>query len=317
MQFPQIAQDARQHIQNFLKKYPRGVIIIYGPTATGKTKLSIELANYFPLEIISADSRQIFKNMNIWTDKISETYLKTIPHHQINIIAPDQKYTAWERQVDSKRHIKNIQKRGNIPCIVGWTGLYIDTIYKNFTLPNIPPNYKLRTKLEQLEKDTPWYLYNELKKIDPEEAKKNHPKSTRYLIRALEIYYESGKTKTETCKEQAVDQPLCMIWIHRDTEITKQLIKQRIQEMIDQGLVEEVENLLKKYHPTLQSMQGIGYKEVIPYIQWEYDQETMIQSLTQNTVHLAKKQRTRWRRYSNDAKNNPKKYVEYINYEIE
>ncbi len=318
MQFHEISTDAKNKIQEFIKKNPNGILIIWGATATGKTKLSVELSKDFPIEVISSDSRQIFKKMDIWTDKIPQKYLDMIPHHQINIVNPEEKYTAGERQKDTKKYIQEIQSRGNIPCIVGWTGLYIDTIYKNFTLPESKPNFAQRKKREAEEEKTPGILHKKLQEIDPIEAEKLHPNSIRYIIRALEICKNTGKTKTECCKEQPVDQPILMIGIRRDKESTNKLINARIKEMLKSGLIEEVQSLLDEwYDPQLQSMQGIGYKEVVGYLQWAYNFEKMEEILKRNTHHLAKKQRTWFRRYIAEWKANPKENVEYLIYELE
>lgn len=250
--------------------------------------------------------------MNIWTDKVSQEILDRIPHHQINIIWPEESYTAWQWQKDVKRQVKEIQSKWKLPMIVWWTWLYIDTIYKNFQMPEIWPDFEFRKKMFELEEKNPWFLHKELERIDPDEAKKIHPKSTRYLVRALEIFHSSGKTKTESFLEKEVDQPILMMWIWREKNETNELINARIKEMIKSGLVKEVQWLLNKwYSPTLQSMQGIGYKEVVWYLEWKYDINEMENLLQQNTQRLAKRQRTWFRRYIADEKGNSKKNVNY------
>ena len=312
MKFDEIVLWSKKIIQDFMAKNPNWIVIIRWATATGKSRLSVELSKFFNVEIISSDSRQIFKEMNIWTDKVSQEILDKIPHHQINIIWPEESYTAWQWQKDVKRQIKEIQSRWNLPMIVWWTGLYIDTIYKNFQMPEIWPDFEFRKKMFDLEEKNPWFLHKELEKIDPDEAKKIHPKSTRYLVRALEIFHSSGKTKTESFLEKEVDQPILMMWIWREKDETNELINARIKEMIKSGLVAEVRGLLdRRYSPTLQSMQGIWYKEVVWYLQWQYDINEMENLLQQNTQRLAKRQRTWFRRYISDEKENPKKNVTY------
>lgn len=312
MKFDEIVLWSKEIIQDFMAKNPNWIVIIRWATATGKSRLSVELSKFFNVEIISSDSRQIFKKMNIWTDKVSQEILNKIPHHQINIIWPEESYTAWQWQKDVKRQIKEIQSRWNLPMIVWWTGLYIDTIYKNFQMPEIWPDFEFRKKMFDLEEKNPWYLHQELQRIDPDEAKKIHPKSTRYLVRALEIFHSSGKTKTESFLKKEVDQPILMMWIRREKNETNELINTRIKEMIKSGLVAEVRGLLDRwYSPTLQSMQGIWYKEVVWYLQWEYDINEMENLLQQNTQHLAKRQRTWFRRYISDEKENPKRDVTY------
>lgn len=312
MRFDEIVLWSKEIIQDFVSKNPNWIVIIRWATATGKSRLSVELAKFFDVEIISSDSRQIFREMNIWTDKVSQEILDKIPHHQINIIWPEESYTAWQWQKDVKRQIKEIQSRWKLPMIVWWTGLYIDTIYKNFQMPEIWPDFEFRKKMFDLEEKNPWYLHKELEKIDPDEAKKIHPKSTRYLVRALEIFHSSGKTKTESFLEKEVDQPILMMWIWREKDETNELINARIKEMIKSGLVDEVKGLLNKwYSPTLQSMQWIWYKEVVWYLEWKYDITEMENLLQQNTQRLAKRQRTWFRRYIADEKENPKKWVTY------
>lgn len=309
--YPEILQD----VSEFWSKNPNGILVIRGATATGKSKLSLLLAKDIKSEIISADSRQIFKFMNIWTDKISQEVRNQILHYQIDIVTPDQTYTAGQWKQDTQQYIIQIQAKKKLPIIVGGTGLYIDTMYKNFSLPESAPNRELRKQLEEKEAKEPGYLHRELSKIDPEEAQKMHPNSIRYLIRALEIFYTTGKTKTEGFFQQAVEQPMFLLWLRREKEETNRRINARIKQMFEEGLIDEVDWLLKQwYQPTLQSMQGIGYKEVIGYLQGEYDIEKCKELLRRNTHHLAKKQRTWFRRYIAEGKVSPKENVTYKTY---
>ena len=240
-------QEIQKDVLDFSMKYPRGVIVIRWATATGKSKLSVLLARDNNGEIISADSRQIFKYMDIWTDKVSKDIREEIPHYQIDIVNPDQTYTAGQRKQDTQKHITEIQKKEKYPIIVGGTGLYIDTIYKNFSLPESSPDRKLRDELMQKEKENPGFLYQELTKIDPEEAQKMHPNSLRYIIRALEIYYTTGKTKTDWCYQQPVEQPIFLLWLRREKEETNKRINARIKQMFQEWLVDEVNWLLQKW----------------------------------------------------------------------
>ena len=307
-----ILQQARQETEHFLENNPDGTIIIRGATATGKSKLSVLLSEFFDTEIISADSRQIFRTMDIGTDKVSQEIRNKIPHHQIDIISPDETYTAGQRKDDSENAMEKILSKKKVPIIVGGTGLYIDTIYKNFSMPECPPDYPFREKMQQQEDNQPGFLYQELMKIDPEEAQKLHPNSSRYLIRALEIFHSTGRTKTENFLQQSVKHPLLMIGLRRETEETNRRINARIKEMIKGWLLEEVQNLLDQGHsPDLQSMQGIGYKEVVEFLQGKIDQEKMEENLKRNTHHLAKKQRTRFRRYIAEGKQTPRENVTY------
>ncbi len=312
MDFSSILEDAKKTINSFKENNPDWVVVIWWATATWKSRLSVELSQFFPMEVISSDSRQIFRKMDIWTDKISSEIRAKIPHHQIDIVDPDQTYTAWEWKDDSEKIIDDILVRWKFPFIVWWTWLYIDTIYRNYSMPECSPHYDLRAELEEKEKKNPGILHQELMKVDPEEAAKLHPNSIRYIIRALEIFYVTWKTKTEGYIQQPVRHPLLMLWLWRDKETTNQLINARIKEMFKMWLVDEVDALLKEwYSPSLQSMQWIWYKEVVRYLQWEYNYEKMEEYLKRDTHHLAKKQRTWFRRYIAEWIQSPKENVMY------
>ena len=312
MDFSSIFEDAKKTINSFKENNPDWVVVIWWATATWKSRLSVELSQFFPMEVISSDSRQIFRKMDIWTDKISSEIRAKIPHHQIDIVDPDQTYTAWEWKDDSEKIIDDILVRWKFPFIVWWTWLYIDTIYRNYSMPECSPHYDLRVELEEKEKKNPGILHQELMKVDPEEAAKLHPNSIRYIIRALEIFYVTWKTKTEGYIQQPVRHPLLMLWLWRDKETTNQLINARIKEMFKMWLVDEVDALLKEwYSPSLQSMQWIWYKEVVRYLQWEYNYEKMEEYLKRDTHHLAKKQRTWFRRYIAEWIQSPKENVMY------
>ncbi len=312
MEIEDILLEAKDCCNDFLKKNKDGTIIIWWATATWKSKLSLLLSDFFDTEIISADSRQIFRWMDIWTDKVPLQRREKIPHHQIDIVNPDETYTAWQWKYDVENEVEEILWREKTPIIVWWTWLYIDTIYKNFQMPECPPNYEYREELQQKEDSQPWYVYSLLKEIDPEEASKLHPNATRYIIRALEIYHKIWKTKTELFLHQPVKHPLLMLWLWREKEETNSRINARIKEMLKNWLVDEVKWLLDEwYSPSLQSMQWIWYKEVVGYIQWEYGYEEMEELLKKHTHYLAKKQRTRFRRYIAEWNQKPRNNVEY------
>lgn len=302
-----------KEVKNFLKENPNGVVFIVWPTAWWKTKLSLELVDdWIDAEVISADSRQIFKYMDIWTDKVSKKIREKIPHHLIDICKPDEFFTAWDWKKKALEKVQDIQKRWKVPFIVWWTWLYTDTLYKNYSLPKAEPDFNFREKLYKQEKENPWILHKKLQKIDPESAKTIHPNSIRYIIRALEIYEKTWKPKTEVCYEQKVPFPIFMIIKYVEKDIANPKINKRIEEMFEEGLVEEVEWLLKMgYNEDDQWMQSIWYKEIIPYIKGEYNKEKAIEKLKINTHRYAKKQRSFFRRYIQDMSLNPKENVIY------
>ena len=318
MEVNDILLEVKDRCQSFLEQFNDWTIIIWWATATWKSKLSLLLSDFFEIEIISADSRQIFRWMDIWTDKVPLEWRQRVLHHQIDIVNPDETYTAWQRKFDVENEVEDIIGRNKTPIIVWWTWLYIDTIYKNFQMPECPPNYEYRHELQTREDSEPGYVYNLLREKDPEEASKLHPNSTRYIIRALEIYHETWKTKTELFVHQPVRHPLLMLWLWREKEETNMRINVRIKEMLKSWLVDEVKWLLEQwYSPSLQSMQWIGYKEVVGYIQWEYSYDDMEEYLRKNTHYLAKKQRTWFRRYIAEWIQMPRKNVEYEVYHLD
>jgi tRNA dimethylallyltransferase len=255
-----------------------------------------------PVEIISADSRQVYRLMNIGTDKIDESIRAEIPHHQIDIIDPDEIYTAWQRQQECYQIIEEILNRWHIPMIVGGTGLYIDTIVYNFSMSTCEPDQKYRDQLEELEAKQPGSVWRMLNEIDPVEAAKNHPNSIRFIIRALEIYQVSGKTKTELMQKAPPRYPLLMIELQQDVQLGNKLIDERIGLMLKNWLVDEVKALLSMgYKASLTSLKTIDYKQTVEYIQGTLSLSEYIQSLQVANHQLAKKQRTWFRRYSKDA----------------
>ena len=306
MEVNDILLDVKESCDCFFDSFKDWTVIIRWATATWKSKLSLLLSDFFSIEIISADSRQIFRGMDIWTDKVPLEWREKIPHHQIDIVNPDETYTAWQRKFDVENEIEDIIWHNKHPIIVWWTWLYIDTIYKNFQMPECPPNYDYRNELQEREDKEPWWVYNLLKEIDPEEAGKLHPNATRYIIRALEIYHGTWKTKTELFLHQPVKHPLLMLWLWREKEETNMRINARIKEMLKSW-----------YSSSLQSMQWIWYKEVVWYIQWEYWYDEMEEQLRKNTHYLAKKQRTWFRRYIAEWAQTPRDNVEYKLYHLD
>ncbi len=284
--------------------------LIYWQTATGKTRLSLELAKRFPIEVISADSRQIYRYMDIGTDKVSQVIRSQIIHHQIDIVDPDQIYTAGQRQVDTYKIIEEVFKRWKIPVIVGGTGLYIDTVVYNFTMGIVEPNPVLRKELEEKETRKPGILWDTLHTIDPVEAAKHHPSSIRFIIRALEIYYQTWALKSDIMKRQKPNYPLLMVGLRQDVKMGNKLIDERLELMIQDGLIQEVQDLLDKwYDPKSNALQSIDYKQTIDYLEKLKIEQPSAFSLLHSAYmaslqianhQLAKKQRTRFRRYSRD-----------------
>lgn len=305
---PQVIEE----VKTFYSNNPNWVVVIRGATATWKTWLSMLLSEYFPIEVISSDSRQIFKYMNIGTDKISSSDRNRVPHYQIDFLDPTESYTAAQWKQETLRLVPEILWKKKIPFIVGWTWLYVDTIYKNFDMPQVPPDMEYRRMLEGKEDKNPWVLHKMLLDVDPIEWWKVHPKSLRHIIRALEIYHKTWHSKTQLAVQNDVAWPLLMMWLRREKEDTNTRIDRRIWEMIELWLVDEVKMLLDKwYSPQLQSMSGIWYKEIVEYLQWKCELDQAVERLKINTHRYAKRQRTWFRRYIYEMNNQPKSKVKY------
>lgn len=312
MEIQEIFASVRADIELFESQHPDGVVIIRWATATWKSKLSLLLSEFFDVEIISADSRQIFRGMNIGTDKVSAEIRAKIPHHMIDIVDPNEMFTAGQRKRQVEELIPQIQARGALPVIVGGTGLYVDMIYKNFTMPEVEPDMELRKQLYETEEKQPGTLHQMLTKVDPLEAANIHPRSTRFLVRALEIYYKSWVPKSEGFRQQPVKRPLLLIGLWRDKEDTNRRINARIKEMLESGLIDEVKGILDAWFLISDPwMQGIGYKEVGQYLTGKVSKDEMVEQLKRNTHHLAKKQRTRFKRYIAEGIEKPKENVTY------
>jgi len=271
------------------------VLAIVGPTAIGKTSLSIKLANQIPAEIISGDSIQVYKGMDIGTGKITEEEMNGIPHHMLDIKNPDESFSVAQFKELVQKHIANISGRNKLPIIVGGTGLYIQSVLYDYDFSERKRNTKLTKQLEKivLEKGV-MTLYEQLQKIDPDQANKIHPNNYRRVIRALEIYETTGLTMSEYHEQQQTEPLYDYLIIGLDIErsILYERINNRVDEMIKLGLVDEVKRLYDLGFEQEQSMKAIGYKELIPYIKGEESLEDSIQLLKRNTRRYAKRQFT-------------------------
>jgi len=265
------------------------LIVILGPTASGKSELAIKLAKFFNGEIISADSRQVYKEMNIATNKIQDT--KQIPHYLIDAVKPNQIFTAANFKQKAINIIKKIQKRGKIPFLVGGTGLYISAVADNLEIPQIPPDEKLRKKLEKdIEKYGVKKAYQKLLKLDPQAKNFVQEKNSRRIIRALEICLITGKKFSELRKRGKSLFNVLQIGIKIPRKTLYKKINQRVEKMIKDGLVDEVKNLAKKYPFALPSMSGIGYKQIGKYLKKEISLDDAIELIKRDTRRYVGKQ---------------------------
>lgn len=275
------------------------VIVIGGPTASGKTALSIELAKRINGEIVSADSMQIYKEMNIGTAKPDENERENITHYMIDFINPNERYSVADYKRDAKKAIKEILKKGKTPIVIGGTGLYIDSLIYEIEYPEIEIDLSYRKKLENIvEKEGLAVLYEKAKKIDPKAMEKISEKDQKRILRVLEIYHQTGKTKTEldleSRKEPEYDYKVFAIDMERS--ILYERINKRVDLMIEKGLIKEVENIYKKYKEFPTAMQALGYKEVVEYLEGKTNKEEMIDKIKMESRRYAKRQLTWFRK---------------------
>ena len=278
------------------------VIVIGGPTASGKTSLSIELAKKINGEIISADSMQIYKDMNIGTAKPEKEEMQGIQHYMLDFISPEERYSVADYKKEAKRAIKEILEKGKVPIVVGGTGLYIETLIYEIEFPSIETDLEYRKELEKIvEEKGLEYLYNKAQKIDKIAMEKISINDKKRILRVLELYHQTGKTKTqldeESKKEPEYDYKLFAI--DMDRKILYDRINKRVDIMLEKGLVQEVENICKKYNEFPTAMQGLGYKEVVEYLEGQATYEEMVEKIKTESRRYAKRQLTWFRKYEN------------------
>ncbi len=276
------------------------VYVIGGPTASGKSKLAVELAKKVNGEIISADSMQIYKEMNIGTAKPTTEEMCGIKHYLINIVSPDERYSVSNFKKDAERAIEEILAKGKTPIVVGGTGLYIDSLIYGIEFQNEEVDLEYREKLNKIADEKGLEsLYKKAQEIDPEAMKKISINDKKRIIRVLEIYHKTGKTKTEQelqSRKNEVKYEYKVFAITMDREKLYERIEQRVDSMIEQGLIEEVKQILNKYHTFPTAMQGLGYKEVVEYLEGSCTKEEMIEKIKKETRHYAKRQLTWFRK---------------------
>ena len=280
-----------------MKKTP--VVVIVGPTAVGKTKTGIELAKAFDGEIVSGDSVQVYRGMDIGSAKVTKEEAEGIPHHLIDICDPDDAMSVAMFQTLARAAIDDIYTRGKLPIIVGGTGLYIRSILYDYEFVEQPVDEALRAELERFaEVEGREALHQRLVQLDPERAATIHPNNVRRVVRALEVAMQGDTQTTDSAPSEHYDFRLFVL--HADREILYDRINQRVDAMMEAGLVEEVERLLAQGYRDTQAMRAIGYKEMIPFIDGKMSKENAIDLLKQHTRQFAKRQLT-WFRHQFDG----------------
>ncbi|MGG3889929.1 tRNA (adenosine(37)-N6)-dimethylallyltransferase MiaA [Metabacillus fastidiosus] len=274
------------------------LVVLIGPTAVGKTKLSIDLAHKLNAEIISGDSMQIYRRMDIGTAKITTEEMEGIPHHLIDIKDPDESFSVAEFQEIVRPLIDEIHARNKIPMIVGGTGLYIQSVVYDYQFADIPQDVAYRLEMEQfLEQNGVDLLHVKLQEVDPAAAERIHKNNSRRVIRALEIYHCTGLTMTEYIEKQEQEQlyNASIIGLTMDRDVLYERINKRVDIMVEQGIIHEVKQLYDDGIKDCQSIQAIGYKEFYDYFDGRVTLEEAVHNLKQNSRRYAKRQLTWFR----------------------
>ncbi len=280
------------------------LLIIAGPTATGKTEVAVKVAERLDGEVVSADSMLIYRHMDIGTAKPNNEEKKNITHHLIDVVNPDDNYTVANFQEQARQAIEDINARDKIPILAGGTGFYIDAVIFDYDFNRVAPDTNLRQMLKQEAEDKGnQVVHDRLRLVDPETADRIHANNLKRVIRALEIYHQTGligALQRNQSKKEYRSYDKLFFCLHYERDKLYSRIEKRVDLMIAHGLVQEVRELLNHgYRPEHVSMQGVGYKEIIGYLYDWYSLEEAVHMLKRNTRRFAKRQLTWFRRYSN------------------
>lgn len=281
------------------------LVVLVGPTAVGKSKIGVELASQINAEIVSGDSMQIYKGMDIGTAKIKDfemfgTNNKKVKHHLIDIISPSKDYSVADFQHDARKSIKIIHNENKLPMLLGGTGLYVRSVIDEYGF-DVNVDYSIRNELMKVaQREGSERLYKELMDIDPKSSERIHPNDFKRIVRALEFYKTNGKTISSGLvadDKYSIYEPLVMIGLYMPRPILYERINERVNNMINDGLVEEVKSLLSSgVKPTNTSMQAIGYKQIVEYLNNMRSLDETIEIIKRDTRRFAKRQLTWFRR---------------------
>lgn len=277
------------------------LIVLTGPTAVGKTSLSISLAKAVNGEIISADSMQVYKKMDIGSAKIRSEEMQGIPHYLVDVLEPEEEFHIVKFQQMAKKAMEDIYSRGKIPILVGGTGFYIQAVTKDIDFTEAQQENDYRKELEALaEEKGREHLHEMLRKVDPVSADAIHAHNVKRVIRALEFYHQNGSpisAHNEEQKQHESPYNLAYFVLNMPRELLYERIDLRVDQMMKEGLLEEVSRLKEEgCHRGMVSMQGLGYKEILAYLDGEYPLEEAVRVLKRDTRHFAKRQLTWFRR---------------------
>ncbi|HYG56913.1 MAG TPA: tRNA (adenosine(37)-N6)-dimethylallyltransferase MiaA [Symbiobacteriaceae bacterium] len=275
------------------------LLVLVGPTAVGKTAISVMLARRLGAEIISGDSMQVYRSMDIGTAKITPAEMQGVPHHMIDIKGPDEPFSVAEFQARVDELVREIHGRGRLPFLVGGTGLYVRAVVQNYTFTEMDADHALRESLAREEEvHGPGHLHSKLAQVDPAAAAKLHPGDLRRIVRALEVYHTTGapisETQTAARSEPRYDD--LMVGLTMDRDLLYRRIDLRVAQMLESGWIDEVRGLLRRYPPTTQALEAIGYRELVWYLRGLLSHGEAVALIQRNTRRFAKRQFTWFRR---------------------
>lgn len=273
------------------------VIAVVGPTASGKTEISVRLAEILSGEVVSADSRLIYRDFNIGTAKPDSHEMRGIPHHMIDIASPQNTYTVGGYKKEAGEKIEEVLGRNKVPIVAGGTGFYVKALLEGLDIPEIEPDHDFRREMKKLaDIKGNEALYGTLKHFDPVSAEKLHPNDTFRIIRALEVRHVTGQRMSEIQTMSPPPYKVLYVGLNtRDRNVLYERINQRALTMMEKGLVEEVKNLIIRYGRTASLLKTLGYKEICEYFDGVYSLDEAVEKIQKNTRNFAKRQLTWFR----------------------
>lgn len=286
-------------LSDFASNPSNKIVVVYGPTACWKTDLAVEIAKFMDTEIISTDSQQIFKGLDIGTGKVTKKEMKWVKHHMIDIVSPNEEYSVWVFKKQAEKTINDLHNLWKVPVLAWWTGLYIDSLIFDFNIPKLPASKELRDELEEFRlHNGNEALFNKLADIDPEYAKELHPNNYRYVIRAIEVKTLTWKSKLEFRGEKKLKYDVLFVTPYAwDRKWLYERINLRVKKMFEAWFVEEVEKLLYYFSDTDFGMKSIWYKEVCSYLNRNLTEKEAMELVQKNSRNYAKRQLTWFNKY--------------------
>jgi tRNA dimethylallyltransferase len=267
------------------------IVAIVGPTAVGKTAAAVELAKRVGGEVVCADSRTVYRGMDIGTAKPTPAQRARVPHHLLDVADPQEVFTVQRFQALAREAIAGIRRRGRVPLLVGGSGLYVRAVLDGLRIPPVPPDWALRRRLEEEEHRDPGVLHRRLREVDPVAAFRIHPTNVRRLIRALEIWHHTGTPPSLLQTREPSEVDALRIGLQMDRRALYARIDRRVLEQVESGLVEEVARLVAAgVSPDAPAMQGLGYKEIVAFLRGEVTLEEAVWTLQRNTRRYARRQ---------------------------